>query len=125
MARLTFTPIAKHSTEVRALAEALDADYMTDGPATHAALTANGEAAIAYPLGSSRIILMFRLANAAEYIRLAKAQDNARSEDEEQTYIDERIRVGSPDEYEMEADEMKRADNGDGTFTLNTRVSLF
>lgn len=95
MTTLTFTPIDRHGDAVHALAVALAVDYQVDGPATHAARTDIGELAIAFPLPDGWRLLLVVLPDR-----------------------------GDPDETEMDPAEVERADNGDGTFTVGTRMAF-
>lgn len=122
---ITFKPITSAAADIVALAAALAEDYTVTDDATHYALTSVDEVGIVYPTRDGHLILVYPLADAAKLIELNERQKAARNEDEEQVIIAERdASVASPDEHGLSADDMKRADNGDGTFTLRARTGL-
>lgn len=126
MANLTFHPVASFDNSlVQDLAKHGAGDYMTDADGTHAAFTDLGEVAVIYPCQDYFVMLVFKLDTAAEYVRSHKLQDAAKDEDAEQAIIEARYEMADPDENEINADEYKTADNGDGTLTFKTSASLF
>lgn len=125
MYNITFKPIDLASSNFVALAEALAEDYTVTDNATHYALTSLDEIAFVYPTREGHLILVYPLAHADALVKFNERQKAATNEDEEMAIINERYgAVPDPDEHEMSRDDMKRADNGDGTFTLRARATF-